>query len=55
MPVTIPFDKMFRIIGLRTTAERIEQQLPDDTRRRLQWYSDGVNAWIQHHEGLVSR
>jgi penicillin G amidase len=50
-PVTIPFDKMFRIIGLKKTAERIEQQLPDDTRRRLQWYSDGVNAWITHTKG----
>ncbi len=48
---TIPFDKMFRIIGLRRTAERIEQQLPEDTRRKLQWYSDGVNAWIRQHKG----
>ena len=50
-PVTVPFDKMFRIIGLHTIAERIEQQLPDDTRRRLQWYSDGVNAWIRRTRG----
>ena len=48
---TIPFDKMFRIIGLRRTAERIEKQLPDDTRRKLQWYADGVNAWIHHQKG----
>lgn len=48
---TIPFDKMFRIIGLRRTAERIEKQLPDDTRRKLQWYADGVNAWIRHQKG----
>ncbi len=48
---TIPFDKMFRIIGLRRTAERIENKLPDDTRRKLQWYADGVNAWIRHQRG----
>jgi penicillin G amidase len=50
-PPTIPYDKMFRIIGLRRTAERIEQRLPDETRRRLQWYSDGVNAWIHQAHG----
>ena len=43
--VTIPFDRMFRIVGLRRISEAIERQLPDDTRRCLQWYSDGVNAW----------
>ena len=43
--VTVPFDRMFRIVGLRRISEAIERQLPDETRRRLQWYSDGVNAW----------
>lgn len=49
--VTLPYDRMFRIIGLRRIAERIEAQLPDDTRRRLQWYADGVNAWMDASRG----
>jgi penicillin G amidase len=42
---TLPFDRMFRIIGLRRIAEKIDQQLPEDTRADLQAYCDGVNAF----------
>jgi len=42
---TLPFDRMFRIIGLRRIAVSIEQQLPDDTRADLLAYCDGVNAF----------
>jgi len=42
---TLPFDRMFRIVGLGRIARQVEGSLPDETRRRLQWYSDGVNAW----------
>ncbi len=48
---TLPFDRMFRIVGLRRIAQRIERSLPDETRQRLQWYSDGVNAWREHSHG----
>lgn len=51
--VTIPFDRMFRIVGLRRISEAIERQLPDETRRRLQWYSDGVNAWREASAGAL--
>ena len=48
---TLPFDKMFRIVGLQRIAQTIERSLPDETRRQLQWYSDGVNAWRDHTHG----
>jgi penicillin amidase len=48
---TLPFDRMFRIVGLKRIAQQIEQTLPDETRRRLQWYSDGVNAWRDQTRG----
>jgi penicillin G amidase len=51
--VTVPFDRMFRIVGLLRISEAIERQLPDDTRRRLQWYSDGVNAWRAASSGAL--
>ena len=51
--VTVPFDRMFRIVGLLRISEAIERQLPDDTRRRLQWYSDGVNAWRSASRGAL--
>jgi penicillin G amidase len=41
---TLPFDKMFRIVGLRRIAVNIEKQLPEGTRADLQAYCDGVNA-----------
>jgi len=48
---TLPFDRMFRIIGLRDIAERIEQKITPESRNRLQWYADGVNAFITVHKG----
>lgn len=47
----VPFDKMFRIVGIRRNAEAIERQLSPETRDRLQWYADGVNAFIAAHHG----
>jgi penicillin amidase len=51
--VTIPFDRMFRIIGIRNVAEKIEQSLPDSSRRRLVWYAEGVNALIESQHGKL--
>lgn len=48
---TLPFDRMFRIVGLGRIARQVEGSLPDETRRRLQWYSDGVNAWREQTRG----
>ncbi len=49
--VTLPFDRMFRIVGLRRTAEAIERSLGRESRDRLQWYADGVNALIRAQQG----
>ena len=48
---TVPFDKMFRIIGIRNIAERLEQNISPASRNLLQWYADGVNAFINTHKG----
>jgi penicillin amidase len=48
---TVPFDKMFRIVGLRTIAEKVEAAMSEESRNRLQWYADGVNAFIGEHKG----
>ncbi len=48
---TLPFDKLFRLVGLRRIAEKVEPALPADSRDRLQWYADGVNAFIKGHQG----
>ena len=49
--VTVPFDRMFRIIGLRRNAEAIERSLSDASRSSLQAYADGVNALIEGQKG----
>ncbi|RPH34625.1 hypothetical protein EHM92_07730, partial [bacterium] len=43
--VTVPFDRMFRIVGIRRIAEEVERGLSKESRDMLQWYSDGVNAY----------
>jgi penicillin G amidase len=49
--VTIPFDKMFRIVGIRQIAEEVEKTITPESRARLQSYADGVNAFIDSHKG----
>ena len=48
---TLPFDKMFRIVGIRRIAEQLEYHLTPESRRRLQSYADGVNAFIGTRKG----
>jgi penicillin amidase len=48
---TLPFDKLFRLIGIRQIAEKVELALPAESRDRLQWYAHGVNAFILTHRG----
>ncbi|HZV12694.1 MAG TPA: penicillin acylase family protein, partial [Candidatus Kapabacteria bacterium] len=43
---TIPYDAMFRTIGIKRIAERIEASLHPEVRRALEDYSRGVNAYI---------
>lgn len=48
---TVPFDKMFRILGLKRVAEEEERRLSPKEHDRLQWYADGVNAFILQNKG----
>jgi penicillin G amidase len=48
---TVPFDRMFRIVGIRRIAENINRSLPPASLERLQWYADGVNAVIAGQKG----
>ena len=48
---TVPFDRMFRIVGLRRAAERILARMAPGSLDRLKWYSEGVNASISASRG----
>ena len=48
---TVPFDRLFRIVGIRRICEEIDKSLSPSSRNRLQWYADGVNAFIATHKG----
>ena len=50
-PKTIPFDKMFRTIGITETAKKIFAQLDPATLKILTAYSNGVNFYINHEKG----
>ncbi len=47
----LKFDRLFRTIGILGIAEKLEQNLHPDSRRVLEAYSDGVNAFIESHHG----
>jgi penicillin amidase len=49
--VTVPFDKMFRIIGIARVAREIERTATPQSLNRLQWYADGVNQFIEQYRG----
>lgn len=48
---TVPYDRMFRILGLRTAAERCVDSMSAASLDRLAWYADGVNAFIRGARG----
>jgi penicillin amidase len=50
---TVPFDRMFRIVGLRRIADSLTRALPRESLERMQWYTDGVNAYIDGHRGRL--
>jgi penicillin amidase len=45
----LPYDKLQRTLGFWRTAQKIEENIADSTRRQLQAYADGVNAYIKEH------
>ncbi len=50
-PETVPFDKMFRTIGIQKTSLEILSQMDPVTLKILKAYSDGVNLFIKQAKG----
>ncbi len=50
-PATLEMDKENRILGLGVAADRAADLLDDETRRYLEAYARGVNAYIEQHPG----
>ncbi len=48
---TVPFDRMFRTIGIRDISEEIDAHIDSTSHHRLEWYARGVNAFIATHRG----
>ncbi|MCF6139004.1 penicillin acylase family protein [Pseudalkalibacillus berkeleyi] len=44
---TLDRDRFFRTLGLRRAAERSLDQYSEEARNVLNWYTDGVNAYIK--------
>ncbi|MBO1003644.1 penicillin acylase family protein [Pseudogracilibacillus auburnensis] len=44
---TVSSDKYFRTLGLRRAAEKSYDHYSEDAKKVLQWFSDGVNAYIK--------
>lgn len=52
--VTLEVDRFFRIVGLNRAAEAEAESLDDETRRALEAYSAGVNAYMNSRQGRLS-
>ena len=50
-PKALPFDKMFRTVGIERNILKNYKQYNPDIIRLLQSYSDGVNAYIKERKG----
>ncbi len=48
---TLDQDRFIRTLGWRRAAERDLEALPEEVRAVLDAYADGVNAWIDDHQG----
>lgn len=48
---TLPMDRMFRTVGIARIAASLEDGLPPATRRALESYAAGVNAFIASNKG----
>jgi penicillin amidase len=47
----LPFDRMFRTLGLKRLSDEIGGSLSAESRESLRWYADGVNAYLELHRG----
>ncbi len=52
--VSLEQDRFIRTIGWRQAAQVDLDAMPQDARDALQWYADGVNAWIADQHGSFS-
>jgi penicillin amidase len=52
--VSLASDKFIRTLGWRQAAQRDLDAMPQDAKDALQWYADGVNAWIADQHGSFS-
>lgn len=50
-PQLVDTDRFLRTVGMGRAAAEGERALDPESRRMLQAYADGVNAWIDHHPG----
>ncbi len=50
---TIPFDKMFKTIGIKNTAQHILDSMNTEAKKILQAYSDGVNFYLKNNDGKL--
>jgi len=48
---TLPFDRLFRIVGIRRAAEEVEKTLTAGSRERIGWYAEGFNSFLNAHGG----
>jgi penicillin amidase len=51
--VTLDTDRFLRTVGLRRAAEAEAAQLDEETKRVLQAYADGVNAYVASRRGRL--
>jgi len=49
----LAYDKLQRTIGFWRIAQRLEAELADSTRKHLQAYADGVNAYVEQNPGSL--
>jgi len=45
----LPYDQLQRTLGFWRIAQKIEKTIADSTRRQLQAYTNGVNAYVEEH------
>lgn len=50
---TLAFDRMFRTLGLDSMAAKLHRNADEPTREWLQWYCQGINAYITQISGQV--
>ena len=51
---TLPFDKMFRTVGLSRTAKMIKEKMNPEALKLLEAYSRGVNFYLEEKKNKLS-